>query len=354
MKPSGRVPFFDVDPLSLYRPDLSARLQALGAPTYRRQQAYEHLMRHPSLPLEACTALPAAMRAQLGPLMERRPRIEQRLDDTGQTTRLLLAMPDGVAVESVIMRYPDRTTLCVSTQAGCPVGCTFCATGAIGFTRNLRTDEIIDQVRLAAALLEQEGRRVTNVVFMGMGEPFLNRESVFGALRLLRDPRGLRVRARGLSVSTVGIPAGIIELAQREPQVNLALSLHAPNDELRERLLPINRKYPLAAVLQATDTHFAMTHRKLLVEYVLLGGVNDEPALARQLSQLLRDRVAAVNLISWNATGGPFRAPSARAVAAFRAELQRQHIDVALRASMGHSIQAACGQLVGRRARGRG
>ncbi len=350
--PPKRKPLTGVEALALYRPGLSESLRMLEVPGFRHQQVYEHLMQHPSLPLEACTSLPPALRSQLATATEIQPRTELRVDDARQTTRLLVALADGCGVESVIMRYPDRTTVCVSTQVGCAMRCAFCATGSVGFTRNLHTSEIIDQVRLAASIVVPEGRRVTNVVFMGMGEPMLNREAVLAALRLLQDPRGLHVRARGLSVSTVGIPEGIVELARREPQVNLALSLHAPTDELRGQLVPVNSKYPICTVLRATDTHFAITHRKLLVEYVLLNGVNDRPTHAQQLSQLLRGRVAAVNLIAWNATGGPFRAPDPAAVTAFQAELQRRHVDVSLRARMGHSIQGACGQLMGRRNRG--
>ncbi len=200
-------------------------------------------------------------------------------------------------------------------------------------------------MRLAAALVGEEGRRVSNVVFMGMGEPLLNRRALFGALRLLRDPRGLGLRARGLSVSTVGIPDGILELARREPQVNLALSLHATSNELRSRLIPANRRYPLESVLAAADSHFALTRRKLLIEYVLLQGVNDSAADAHALARILRGRVAAVNLIVWNVARGPFRPSGGDTVARFRAQLERLHIDVSVRASMGHAIRAACGQL---------
>lgn len=336
--------------LRLYRPDVAARLADLRAPRFRYQQVYAHLMRRPAVPLSQCTSLPAALRAELEPIVAREARLEERIDDDAQTSRLVIGLADGLRIETVIMRYLGRTTVCISSQVGCPVGCAFCATGDLGFERNLSTGEILDQMRLCAALLETEGRRVTNVVFMGMGEPLLNRAPLFSALQLLRDPQGLHVRTRGVSVSTVGVPEGIVELARKHPQVNLALSLHAPSNELRDRLLPINRRYRLEQVLEATDTHFALTHRKLLVEYVLLGGVNDSPAHAVALANLLKGRVAAVNLIPWNRTGGPFRAPSSDSVTTFRDKLKQHHIDVAVRVSRGADIRAACGQLVADRA----
>lgn len=344
--PAGaRAPLTPQEALTLYRPDVAEVLAALSVPRFRYQQVYEHLMRKPGEPVTACTAIPTEMRGTLAPILGKGTSLASRQDDGRAATKLAISLRDGLQVETVVMRYTERVTACVSSQVGCALGCTFCATGGMGFRRNLSVAEIVDQVRWAAALVGAEGRRVSNVVFMGMGEPLLNRRALFGAMRLLRDPRGLGLRARGLSVSTVGIPDGILELARREPQVNLALSLHATSNELRSRLIPANRRYPIEVVLAATDTHFALTRRKLLVEYLLLQGVNDGVADAHALARMLRGRVAAVNLIVWNAARGPFRPSGGDAVARFQAELGRRHIDVSLRASMGHAIHAACGQL---------
>ena len=236
--------------------------------------------------------------------------------------------------------------MCVSTQVGCALGCAFCATGSLGFTRNLTAAEIVDQVREARAILADEGRRVTNVVYMGMGEPLLNLDAVLLSLKLLHDPNGIGHSARSLSVSTVGIPAGIRRLAREEPQVNLALSLHAPDDELRTRLIPANRRFPLRDVLSACDDHFTMTRRKLFVEYLLLAGVNDSPRQANVLADLLRGRVVAVNLIPWNPGCGDFRPSPPEALIAFLNALKTRGIEVSTRESRGRSIAAACGQLV--------
>lgn len=337
--------------LRLYRPDLASALDAELAPPYRHAQVYEHLLRHPEVPLSDSTVLPGALQSRLAPLLYRGARVAGRTDDRKGTTKLLVALDEDEAVETVVMRYPERTTVCVSTQIGCPVGCVFCATGRMGFRRNLTTAELVDQVRLAAALVAPEGRRITNVVFMGMGEPLLNTRALFPAIDLLRDSRGLSIRSRGISVSTVGIPSGIVELAKRAPQANLALSLHAPWDALRRRLIPIARTYPLQTVLEAVDTHFALTRRKLLVEYTLLRGLNDGPECAAALADLVRGRVAAVNLIVLNEVQGSLTqegslAPSPpHVVAAFRAELEERGVDVSLRAGKGSTIVAACGQL---------
>jgi 23S rRNA (adenine2503-C2)-methyltransferase len=273
------------------------------------------------------------------------------------TTKLLLRATDGATVEVVAMRYRQRVTACISSQVGCPVGCAFCATGGLGFTRNLSPAEIVDQVRAVNALLAGENRRISNLVYMGMGEPLLNLSSVLDSIRILTAPRGLNLAHRSLSVSTVGIPAGIRRLAKSEPQVNVAISLHAADDATRARLIPPRFRHPIAAILDAAWEHFALTKRKLLIEYVLIGGVNDSPADARHLADLLRGHVVTVNLLPWNPvpgllspapTGGPatrFRAPSTETVAAFRAALTDRKIEAVLRQSKGAGIQAACGQL---------
>jgi 23S rRNA (adenine2503-C2)-methyltransferase len=256
--------------------------------------------------------------------------------------------------------------VCISSQVGCAVGCAFCATGALGFRRNLSTAEIVDQVRAAAAACEP-GQRLTNVVYMGMGEPLLNLGAVIESIRILAAPSSLGLGRRSLSISTVGIPSGILRLAKNEPQINLALSLHAADDVTRAQLIPEQYRHPLSEVLEAAWQHFEITRRKLLVEYVLISGVNDTVDDARRLAALLRGHVVTVNLLAWNPVNPEDRAdsgtqapgdkkpprrrtflPSSPAtVAAFRGTLRAAHIEAVVRASKGAGIEAACGQLAG-------
>ncbi|MHB1344099.1 MAG: 23S rRNA (adenine(2503)-C(2))-methyltransferase RlmN [Thermoleophilia bacterium] len=339
------------DQLAVYRPEVARLLADADMPAYRYAQVYEHLMRRPGLALSAATNLPLALREELDALGTYTLTEAGRREDADGTTKLLLAARDGAQLETVAMRYERRTTLCVSTQVGCSLECSFCATGAMGFVRDLAPAEIVDQVRLLSALLATEDREVTNIVFMGMGEPLLNLDAVLAAIRLLKDPAGLAFAQRALSVSTIGIPAGIRRLAREEPQVNLALSLHAPDDALRTRLIPANRRFPLAEVLTAADDHFSATHRKLFVEYVLLGGVNDSPRQATALAALLRGRVVTVNLIPWNPGCGDYSPPSEGTAIAFRDILEQRGVTATLRLGRGRAIAAGCGQLATRSAR---
>ena len=342
------------DALQAYRPDLAALLTEGDYPSYRYTQVYEHMMHHPVAPFSRATALSKDLREGLESEGASALRLLKRTDDRDGTTKLLLANADGSAVETVVMRYPRRTTVCISTQVGCSLGCSFCVTGSIRFRRNLTVAEIVDQVREARAVLADEDRRLHNVVFMGMGEPLLNLESVLTSLRILKDPRGLGFSQRSLSVSTVGIPAGIRRLAEEEPQVNLAISVHTADDALRTRLVPVNRRYPLSEVMKAADDHFRLTHRKLFVEYVLLGGVNDSEKQAQKLADLLRRRVVAVNLIPWNPGQGEYRPSPPEAVAAFQGVLAGRGFEVTVRDSKGQKIGAACGQLAAGATRPRG
>jgi 23S rRNA (adenine2503-C2)-methyltransferase len=389
--------------LALYRPDLRDALDRAGVPAYRYDQVYEHLVRRPLQAFAQATALPADIRHTLDGLeASYLAPVESRTASDG-TVKLLLRARDGALLEAVMMPYQKRVTLCISSQAGCPVGCVFCATGAMGFRRNLCAAEIIDQARAVSALALTEGRRISNVVYMGMGEPFLNLQAVLDSIRILTDPKGMALAHRAISVSTVGIPSGILRLAATEPQVNLALSLHAADDHTRARLIPKKHLHPLAEILTAAWQHFAITHRKLLVEYVLLRGVNDSVEHAKRLAGLLRGHVVAVNLLAWNpvtglAPGNLLDAPAGKprreepnsgpadrgargsrsfaardlglgrgsdpgavesrftrfqpslpaTVAAFRETLLEAHIETVIRRSKGADIQAACGQLAAR------
>ncbi len=333
------------DRLAIYRPDLSRVLSAADAPHYRYAQVYEHLMRRPEAPLSKASNLPLSLRTALEEAGSSSLALERRREDADGTTKVLLTAHDGAQIEAVVMRYERRVTVCLSTQVGCSLGCTFCSTGAMGFERDLTAAEIVDQVRILSPLLREEGREITNVVFMGMGEPLLNLDAVLAAISVLKDPHGLGFAQRALSVSTIGIPAGIRRLAQEEPQVNLAISLHAPNDELRTRLIPANRRFPLKEVLAAADEHFELTHRKLFVEYVLLEGVNDTRRHAEALARLLRGRVLTVNLIPWNPGCGDYEPSQPGVAAAFRDALQARGVEATLRLGRGRSISAGCGQL---------
>jgi 23S rRNA (adenine2503-C2)-methyltransferase len=345
--------------LRLYRPDISDLVANSGWPDYRYAQVCEHLFHRSLRPFSEATSLPADFRAFLDGLgVSTLVQLEARTAADG-TSKLLLAGSDNMAVETVLMRYRSGTTVCVSSQVGCAVGCRFCATGGMGFGRNLACAEIVDQVRAAGAVPPAE--RVSNVVFMGMGEPLLNLRAVVDSIRVLTDPNGLGIAQRAISVSTVGIPNGMVRLGRLEPQVNLALSLHAPNDETRSLLVPTRYRHPIAEILDAAWEHFALTRRKLLVEYVLLRDINDSAEHAHGLAQLLRGHVVTVNLLAWNPvsrgsagesqTTPPlrFQPSSQAAVAKFRDTLAKHHIEAVVRRSKGGAIQGACGQLAGKR-----
>ena len=342
---SGRPALTSRDALTAYRPDVARVLEELALPPYRYQQVYEHLMHHPLVSFAEATALPGDLRRSLDTIgVSTVEQVRLREDEDGTTTMLLQAA-DGLRFESVLMRYRRRTTLCVSSQIGCPLGCTFCVTGSIGFRRDLTTAEIVDQARTAMGLLATEGTRLTNVVFMGMGEPLLNLDAVLPALALLYDGNGLGLAQRALSVSTIGLPAGIRRLAREAPQVNLALSLHAPDDALRATIMPATRRHPLWEVFKATDDHFQLTHRKLFVEYLLLAGVNDAPRHAHAVADLLRGRVVTVNLMPWNTGCGDYQPSPPETVRGFRDVLLARGIETSIRLSRGAGAQGACGQL---------
>ncbi len=267
-----------------------------------------------------------------------------------KTVKARLTLKDGERIETVLMRHaPTRNTVCVSTQVGCSVGCAFCRTGQMGFTRNLTVLEIINQVLLFGQYIKNKNpeERVTNVVFMGMGEPFLNYENVIASVLAFNDADRFNIGARKLSISTVGIPSGIRSLATEPVQVNLAVSLHAPTNNLRNELVPANRTYPIQSVLQAVDDYIEKTNRKVMFEYLLLAGVNDSDDCAKQLSSLLRHRLCMVNLIAYNPAGTEFEAPSPQRVEEFKQILESNGVSVAVRKSYGEDIYAACGQLAG-------
>ncbi|MCA9062890.1 MAG: 23S rRNA (adenine(2503)-C(2))-methyltransferase RlmN, partial [Planctomycetaceae bacterium] len=262
-----------------------------------------------------------------------------------QTEKLLLQLADGELVECVLMREPDRRTVCISTQVGCAMGCVFCASGLLGVKRNLTVAEIIDQVLVLQRVLPDD-ESITNVVVMGIGEPLANYDNLMGTLGLLTDSEGLGLGARRITVSTVGLPEKIREFARSGQQFNLAVSLHAPNDELRTRIVPVNRNIGIDAILAAADEYFEITGRRISYEYVLLAGVNDQPQHATELAERLRGRNAHVNLIPMNGVSElVMTAPGEPATQAFRQILESRGVVATVRKRKGADIDAACGQL---------
>jgi 23S rRNA (adenine2503-C2)-methyltransferase len=320
---------------------LAEAMRDLGEPSYRVAQVLRRLWHRPVASFEQMTELSSGLRAALAERFAL-PRLtlqtEQR--STDGTRKFLFRLADGEAIETVAIPDGRRMTLCISSQAGCALRCAFCATGAMGFSRNLEPFEIAGQVREMRLL--DEPVDVTNIVFMGMGEPLMNWKSVSPTLTLLNDPLGLGIGARHITISTVGILPGIIALGERPEQFRLAISIHAPSDELRQQLMPINTKFPLDAVIEAAKVF----DRRVTFEYVMLGGVNDGPEHARQLAVLARECRAFVNLIPLHPGGSQGFTPTpSRDIARFARLLRETGVEVAVRKSRGVDIAAACGQL---------
>lgn len=321
--------------------DIKELEKALASkPAYRLRQAKQALFQDLIADWQQATALPAAMRTELAEACPLAIPHQLSTSDDGQTTKCLITLGDGEQIEAVLMRHEDRRTVCVSQQVGCALGCRFCLTGQMGFRRNLSAAEIVSQILVFARL-----EKITNIVFMGMGEPLLNYDNVLAAIRVLNDPDGFNIGARRISISTVGIVPGIRRLAEESLQVNLAVSLHAPSDKLRSALLPINDKYPIAAVLEAVDEYIKKTNRRVMIEYLLLGGVNDSARCAQELAKLLSGRLCFVNLISYNGTVGQFKPSPPENVRQFRKILEARGLTVTQRYRFGRNIKAACGQL---------
>jgi 23S rRNA (adenine2503-C2)-methyltransferase len=327
-------------PYDLQREELDTLLA--GEPAFRARQVWDGLhtrVLHP----DEMTELPAALRASLARALPPALReVSRQSADDGQTVKWLWSLHDGAQVESVLMHYPDRVTVCISTQAGCAMACQFCATGQAGFQRQLSAGEIVEQV--AEAMRAARPRRLTNVVFMGMGEPLANYDRVWSAVTRLHGDMGLS--ARHLTLSTVGVVPGIRRLAAESLPVNLAVSLHAANDEKRNVLVPINRRYPLAVLAEACADYVEATHRRLSIEWAMIHDVNDQGSDVAELAQFARPLGAHVNLIPLNPTPGyPVRGTTARHVREFRDQLESLGVNATVRMTRGAEIDAACGQL---------
>lgn len=326
--------------------ELESWLVAHGQPAYRARQIRGWTCAQRAQSYDDMTNLPKPLRADLAaelPLWT--GKAVQHLQTADGTEKLLLEWEDGHQVESVLLRDGPRRTICISTQVGCAMGCVFCASGIGGVVRNLRTGEIVEQMLRLQRLLPAE-ERLSHIVVMGMGEPLANLDRLLAALELASSPSGLGISARRITISTVGLPPAIRRLAELDVQYNLAISLHAPDDALRNELVPVNRQTGIDAILAAADDYFSATGRRLTFEYVLLGTVNDRVEHARRLAGRLADRCALLNVIPYNPVAGlGYQTPTAGAQQAFTETLQRAGVNVQVRQRKGDQIHAACGQL---------
>jgi len=332
---------------TLYTPDRDEFATLLaGEPRYRLDQVWDGLYTQLADPT-AITNMPKALRERLATeLPAALQQVVRKVSDGGDTVKYLWELHDGSRIETVLMLYPDRVTVCVSSQAGCAMACGFCATGQAGFTRQLTVGEIVEQVVVAARDARAMERRLANVVFMGMGEPMANEGAVWGAVERLHGAIGLS--ARHITISTVGLIPGIRKLTERQLPVNLAVSLHAANDRLRDELVPINKRYPLDALMEACADYLAAKGRRLSFEWAMIDGVNDRNSDAQELAKLCRRfRLPAhVNLIPLNPTPGyPTVGSSKTRVAQFHTLLTDLGVNATVRHNRGTDIDAACGQL---------
>ena len=314
-------------------------------PRYRLGQAKRALFHDLIKNWQEAVVLPLSLREKLNKECPIEIPAKTFVSKDRNTIKALLTLKDDLKIETVLMRHKDeRNTICVSSQVGCSLNCSFCATGKMGFKRNLEVSEIVEQVLFFARYLEQIGEKVTNIVFMGMGEPFLNYQNVIGAIKILNDKEGFNLGARHFSISTVGIVEGIEKLAKEKLQINLAVSLHAPNDELRSKLMPIDKKYPIKKILNSIDDYIKKTRRRVMFEYIMINNLNDSEEHAQILARLMKKPLYFVNLISYNPTGVFKSSPSLR-IKKFKEILEKEGVMVTQRYRFGQGIKAACGQL---------
>ena len=321
-------------------------------PAFRLRQAKRALFSDLIEDWSEATVLPVSLREKLNKEFYISIKGEVLISPEKDNFKVVITLKDGLKIETVLIRHGStglpqagRNTICVSSQAGCPLGCLFCATGKMGFKRNLGSWEIVLQVLFFARLLKKENQRVSNVVFMGMGEPFLNYSNVLEAIRVLNDKDGLNIGARHISISTIGLTEGIEKLAKEKLEVNLAISLHAPTDSLREKIIPSAGKYPIKKILSAVDRYLKITRRRVMFEYLMIKDFNDSNEYARALVKLLKKPLYFVNLIVYNATGElkPSLGPRTKV---FKTILEQSGLAVTQRYRFGRGLKAGCGQLV--------
>lgn len=327
---------------------LKDKLVEIGAPAYRAQQMYDWAYGKQVTSYDEMNNVPADLRNRIGEdtPFQTMKLIREIVTDNGDTYKLLYETFDGQLVETVLMLYPDRATVCVSCQVGCAVGCAFCATGLGGLTRNLSAGEIVQQTVDASRRARQLDRQLTNLVMMGMGEPFQNYVETMKFIGIIHDSRGLNFGARRITISTSGIIPRIDALADEPYQVNLAVSLHAPNNELRSQLVPINGRYPVEDLLAACDRFIRKTGRRISFEYALMNGINNSDEIARELGQILKGRLCHVNIIPFNPVDVlEFERPNHEMIERFASIVRESGIPTTVRYSRGVEIAAACGQL---------
>ncbi len=331
------------------REELQLLFEENKIPKYRAQQVMDAIYQQGIEDFDQISTLPTNVKDFLKEHVKlfRFKVLKQVESRDGQTLKALFEMEDGQKIETVLMRFRDgRLSICISSQAGCQLGCKFCATGTMKFGRNLTYEEIADQVTYFWQQLIREGKRLTNLVFMGMGEPFMNYDNVLKAIRILNDPKGMNFGARNMTLSTAGICEGIEKLADEDIQVNLAVSLHAPNQILREKIMPIARRYSLEQLMTAIRYYLEKTHRRVSYEYVMLNGINDSDQSAEELADLIQGQLCHVNLIPYNFTSIEGMNGSAReTVTRFCSILKTRGIHATIRVTIGQDIDAACGQL---------
>ena len=326
--------------------ELKTWLGSVNQPAFRAKQILEWVYQKRVSDFQQMTNLPQSLRDSLDKAFVIFASSESdAVSSSDGTQKLLVRLPDGGEVECVLLRDGTRRSICVSSQVGCAMGCVFCASGLDGVDRNLTRGEILEQMLRLQSRLD-EGERLSHIVMMGMGEPLANLDRVLGALSVAKSPQGLGISPRRITISTVGLPPAIDRLADSGVPYNLAVSLHAPNNELRSELVPVNDKIGIDAVLDAADRYFDANGRRLTFEYVLLGGINDSDEHAKELVALLRKRTVMLNVIPYNPVEGlPYKTPSKRAIANFREVLEHGGINVKFRQRKGDEIDAACGQL---------
>lgn len=332
--------------------DLIKKLKENGIPGFRASQIIHAACQEGIKSYSAMSTLPKSIKEILEkevPFTSIEP-VRVMTSRDGCTQKVLFHLKDGLKIEAVLMKFKDgRHSVCVSSQAGCQLGCKFCATGTMKFGRDLKDEEISDQILYFAQQLHEEKKHVTNIVFMGMGEPFMNYDNVMKAVRTMNDPKGLNIGARHITLSTSGICEGIEKLTDEPLQVNLAISLHAPNQELRQKIMPIARKYSLEQLMDAIKKYLDKTNRRISYEYVMLKGINDSPKEAKELAKLIKGQLCHVNLIPYNATDIKGIEGSMRSnIEEFCDILLAAGIAATIRVTMGQDIAAACGQLANR------
>ena len=335
--------------------EMESLVKTLGQPRYRADQILYSLYYKYPQKISEIKQLPLTFRNTLiekGYTIGSSKEVHRITSKDRETTKLLLNLQDESPIESVLMQYPSkklfghpRSTICVSTQVGCAMGCVFCATGQMGFQRNMKAEEIVGQVIHFAKILSEKGQHITNIVFMGMGEPLANYPETILAIRLLTHPRGFGIGQRNITISTIGVISGIDQLAEENLQVGLAISLHAPNDKLRKWLVPTAGANSVMDLIKAGKRYFLKTGRRVTFEYALIEGINDSIEIAEELAVLLRNNGSHVNLIPINPTAGDFERPKRKNVIEFERILHNSGINCTVRVEKGTEISAACGQL---------